>query len=127
EGLDSSARASPRERGMSFPVRTGALVHLRELGQLVGQLSRLPSRQGQLALVAGSAVGGRRVRLKGERAKPWRVAATRNNDGDVTTSEQQMSLGLDWASPHGLADHLTLRANHDAATARRRHAGSQRP
>ncbi|MBT9100781.1 ShlB/FhaC/HecB family hemolysin secretion/activation protein, partial [Pseudomonas aeruginosa] len=44
---------------------------------------RLPSRQAQLELVPGSEVGGSRVRLKGERDKPWRVSATRNNDGDV--------------------------------------------
>ncbi len=41
----------------------------------------------------GSEVGGSRVRLKGERDKPWRVSATRNNDGDVSTGEQQMGLG----------------------------------
>ncbi|MCD2980993.1 hypothetical protein K4W79_00040, partial [Pseudomonas aeruginosa] len=40
-----------------------------------------PSRQAQLELVPGSEVGGSRVRLKGERDKPWRVSATRNNDG----------------------------------------------
>ncbi|HBO5602453.1 TPA: two-partner secretion system transporter TpsB1, partial [Pseudomonas aeruginosa] len=83
EGLDSSALASPRELEMSFPGRTGELLDLRELEQLVDQLSRLPSRQAQLELVPGSEVGGSRVRLKGERDKPWRVSATRNNDGDV--------------------------------------------
>ncbi|WP_432653311.1 POTRA domain-containing protein, partial [Pseudomonas aeruginosa] len=79
---------------MSFPGRTGELLDLRELEQLVDQLSRLPSRQAQLELVPGSEVGGSRVRLKGERDKPWRVSATRNNDGDVSTGEQQMGLGL---------------------------------
>ncbi|EPG5491466.1 two-partner secretion system transporter TpsB1, partial [Pseudomonas aeruginosa] len=93
EGLDSSALASPRELAMSFPGRTGELLDLRELEQLVDQLSRLPSRQAQLELVPGSEVGGSRVRLKGERDKPWRVSATRNNDGDVSTGEQQMGLG----------------------------------
>ncbi|HCL3575910.1 TPA: two-partner secretion system transporter TpsB1, partial [Pseudomonas aeruginosa] len=73
EGLDSSALASPRELAMSFPGRTGELLDLRELEQLVDQLSRLPSRQAQLELVPGSEVGGSRVRLKGERDKPWRV------------------------------------------------------
>ncbi len=62
------------------------LLDLRELEQLVDQLSRLPSRQAQLELVPGSEVGGSRVRLKGERDKPWRVSATRNNDGDVSLS-----------------------------------------
>ncbi|WP_181432444.1 ShlB/FhaC/HecB family hemolysin secretion/activation protein, partial [Pseudomonas aeruginosa] len=125
EGLDSSALASPRELAMSFPGRTGELLDLRELEQLVDQLSRLPSRQAQLELVPGSEVGGSRVRLKGERDKPWRVSATRNNDGDVSTGEQQMGLGLDWDSPLGLADQLNLRANRDAVTDRWRHSDSQ--
>ncbi|WP_340555598.1 two-partner secretion system transporter TpsB2 [Pseudomonas aeruginosa] len=125
EGLDSSALASPRELTMSFPGRTGELLDLRELEQLVDQLSRLPSRQAQLELVPGSEVGGSRVRLKGERDKPWRVSATRNNDGDVSTGEQQMGLGLDWDSPLGLADQLNLRANRDAVTDRWRHSDSQ--
>ncbi|EPL0580498.1 two-partner secretion system transporter TpsB2, partial [Pseudomonas aeruginosa] len=76
-------------------------------------------------LVPGSEVGGSRVRLKGERDKPWRVSATRNNDGDVSTGEQQMGLGLDWDSPLGLADQLNLRANRDAVTDRWRHSDSQ--
>ncbi|SQK83906.1 putative hemolysin activation/secretion protein [Pseudomonas aeruginosa] len=125
EGLDSSTLASPRELAMSFPGRTGELLDLRELEQLVDQLSRLPSRQAQLELVPGSEVGGSRVRLKGERDKPWRVSATRNNDGDVSTGEQQMGLGLDWDSPLGLADQLNLRANRDAVTDRWRHSDSQ--
>ena len=65
------------------------------------------------------------MRLKGERDKPWRVSATRNNDGDVSTGEQQMGLGLDWDSPLGLADQLNLRANRDAVTDRWRHSDSQ--
>ncbi|WP_238706745.1 ShlB/FhaC/HecB family hemolysin secretion/activation protein [Pseudomonas aeruginosa] len=43
--------------------------------------------------------GGQPGASKGERDKPWRVSATRNNDGDVSTGEQQMGLGLDWDSP----------------------------
>ncbi|WP_262935601.1 ShlB/FhaC/HecB family hemolysin secretion/activation protein, partial [Acinetobacter baumannii] len=49
-------------------------------------------------------------------------SATRNNDGDVSTGEQQMGLGLDWDSPLGLADQLNLRANRDAVTDRWRHS-----
>ncbi len=81
----------------------------------------------------GSEVGGSRVRLKGERDKPWRVSATRNNDGDVkrdkpwrvsatrnndgdvSTGEQQMGLGLDWDSPLGLGASAPL-ARRVAAT-----------
>ncbi|MFO5890693.1 POTRA domain-containing protein, partial [Klebsiella pneumoniae] len=58
--LATSALASPRELAMSFPGRTGELLDLRELEQLVDQLGRLPSRQAQLELVPGSEVGGSR-------------------------------------------------------------------
>ncbi|WP_405045458.1 POTRA domain-containing protein [Pseudomonas aeruginosa] len=102
EGLDSSALASPRELAMSFPGRTGELLDLRELEQLVDQLSacRRARRNWSWCPAARSAAA---VRLKGERDKPWRVSATRNNDGDVSTGEQQMGLGWTgtarWAWP----------------------------
>ncbi|MCK1825830.1 hypothetical protein MX655_09770 [Pseudomonas aeruginosa] len=111
---------------MSFPGRAGELLDLRELEQLVDQLSRLPSRQAQLELVPGSEVGGSRVRLKGERDKPWRVSATRNNDGDVSTGGGRSGPGAwtgtaRWAWP----TRLDLRANRDAVTDRWRHSDSQ--
>jgi hemolysin activation/secretion protein len=125
EGLDSSSIASERELAMAFPGETGQLLNLRELEQLVDQLNRLPSRPAQLELLPGEQVGGSRVALKGERSKPWRVSATRDNDGDRSTGEQQLGLGLDWDSPLGLADQLSLRANNDAATDQWRHSDNQ--
>lgn len=125
ESLDSSALASSRELAMTFPGQVGEVLNLRELEQLVDQLTRLPSRQAELELAPGEQVGGSRVGLQGERLKPWRVSATRNNDGDKTTGEQQMGVGLDWDSPLGLADQLSLRANQDAVSDRWRHSDNQ--
>lgn len=53
ESLDSSALASSRELAMAFPGATGEVLNLRELEQLVDQLSRLPSRQVELELSPG--------------------------------------------------------------------------
>jgi hemolysin activation/secretion protein len=125
EGLDQSEVASQRELAMAFPGQSAEVLDLRELEQLVDQLSRLPSRQPQLELVPGSTVGGSRVQLKGQRTKPWRVSATRNNDGDVSSGEQQMGIGLDWDSPLGLADQVGFMANQDAVTDRWRHSNNQ--
>lgn len=125
DGLDSSSLASPRELAMAFPGTTGEVLDLRELEQLVDQLTRLPSRQAQLELVPGDEVGSSRVQLQGQRDKPWRVSATRNNDGDRSSGEQQMGLGLDWDSPLGLADQFSLRANQDAVSDHWRHSDSQ--
>lgn len=125
EGFDSSAIVSPRELTMTFPGQIGAPLNLRELEQLVDQLGRLPSRQAQLELTPGEQVGGSRISLKGEREKPWQVSATRNNDGDRSTGQQQMGLGLDWDSPLGLADQLSLRANQDAVSDHWRHSDNQ--
>ncbi|NWL76732.1 ShlB family hemolysin secretion/activation protein [Pseudomonas taiwanensis] len=125
EGLNSSELASDRELAMAFPGRTGEVLNLRELEQLVDQLNRLPSRQAQLELVPSDQVGGSRMHLKGSRDKAWRASATRNNDGDISTGEQQMGLGLDWDSPFGLADQLSLRANSDAVTDQWRHSDNQ--
>ncbi|WP_408636845.1 ShlB/FhaC/HecB family hemolysin secretion/activation protein [Pseudomonas aestuarii] len=125
EGLDSSALASERELAMVFPGQTGEVLNLRELEQLVEQLGRLPSRRAQLELVPGEQVGGSRVRLEGQRDKPWRVSLARHNDGQRSTGEQQWGLGLDWDSPLGLADQLSLRASRDAVSDRYRHSQSQ--
>lgn len=125
DSLDSSSLASPRELAMAFPGTTGEVLNLRELEQLVDQLTRLPSRQAQLELVPGDEVGSSRVQLQGQRDKPWRVSATRNNDGDRSSGEQQMGLGLDWDSPLGLADQFSLRANQDAVSDHWRHSDSR--
>lgn len=125
EGLDSSSLASPLESAMTFPGTVGEVLDLRELEQWVDQLSRLPSRQPQLEVLPGQAVGGSRVTLKGERFKPWRVSANRNNHGDTSTGRQQAGIGLDWDSPLGLADQLNLRANRDTVSDRWRHSHSQ--
>ena len=125
EGLDSSALASDRELAMSFPGETGAILDLRELEQLVENLNRLPSRFAQLELRPGEQVGGSRVGLQGERSKPWRVSLSRHNDGQLSTGEQQWGLGLDWDSPLGLADQLSLRASRDAVSDSYRHSHSQ--
>lgn len=125
EGLDSSAIASERELAMSFPGKPGELLNLRELEQLVDQLNRLPSRPAQLELVPGAEVGGSRVQLKGEPSKPWHASVSRHNDGDVSTGEQQWGLGLDWDSPLGLADQLSLRGGLDAVSDEFRHSDNQ--
>lgn len=125
EGLDSSSLASPLESAMAFPGTVGDVLDLRELEQWVDQLARLPSRHPQLELVPGQTVGGSRVSLKGERSKPWRASANRNNHGDTSTGRQQAGIGLEWDSPLGLADQLSLRANRDAVSDRWRHSESQ--
>uniref|UniRef100_UPI003A96D13A ShlB/FhaC/HecB family hemolysin secretion/activation protein n=1 Tax=Pseudomonas sp. TaxID=306 RepID=UPI003A96D13A len=125
EGLDSSGVASEPELGMTFPGESGEILDLRELEQLVDQLNRLPSRQAELELVPGEAVGGSRVLIKGTKVKPWRVSANRHNDGDKSTGEQQVGLGFDWDSPLGLADQLSLRASNDIVSDQWRHSDNQ--
>ena len=125
EGVDSSAIASERELAMAFPGTPGEPLDLRELEQLVDQLNRLPSRPAQLELLPGEQVGGSRVQLKGEPSKPWHVSLSRHNDGDVSTGEQQWGIGLDWDSPLGLADQLSIRGGADAVSDEFRHSDNQ--
>ncbi|WXL25568.1 ShlB/FhaC/HecB family hemolysin secretion/activation protein [Ectopseudomonas mendocina] len=116
DGLNSSELASDKELAMGFPGKTGDMLNLRELEQLVEQINRLPSRQVQLDLVPGEEVGASVVQLQGQRSKPWRVNVSRHNDGQLSTGEQQWGLGLDWDSPLGIADQLSLRAGGDAVS-----------
>jgi len=125
ETLGSSELASERELAMGFPGQAGSVLNLRELEQLVDQLNRLPSRQAQLELVPGEEVGSSRVHLQGQRSKPWRANLNRHNDGQRSTGEQQWGLGLDWDSPLGLADQLSLRAGRDAVSDSYRHSHNQ--
>ncbi|MNZ73547.1 Hemolysin transporter protein ShlB precursor [compost metagenome] len=125
EGFNESSVVTSRELGMAFPGATGDVLNLRELEQLVDQVNRLPSRQAQLELVPGTQVGGSRVQLKGERDKPWRVSASRDNNGDASSGEQQAGVGLDWDSPLGLADQLGLRAGQDVVSDHWKHSDNQ--
>jgi hemolysin activation/secretion protein len=126
EGLDSSEGGpSAREIAMAYPARAGERLNLRELEQMVDQLGRLPSRQAQIELLPGQQVGGSRVQVKGQAGKPWRVSLSRHNDGDQTTGEQQWGAGLDWDSPLGLADQLSLRGGGDTVSDHWRHSANQ--
>ena len=103
-----------RELAMAFPGKVGEALNLREVEQLVDQLSRLPSKQAQMELTPGSQIGGSEVLVKNIPQKPWRASLSRNNDGQKSTGEQQWGAGLEWDSPLGLADQLILRGGHDA-------------
>ncbi len=115
KGADGS-RLSDRELAMAFPGRSGALVNLREIEQMVDQLNRLPSNQAQMELAPGQNVGGSEILVKNSPQKPWRASLSRNNGGQRSTGEQQWNTTLDWDSPLGLADQLLLRGGHDAMT-----------
>ena len=115
KGADGS-KLSDRELGMAFPGKTGELVNLREIEQMVDQLNRLPSNQAQMELSPGKAVGGSEVLVKNTPQTPWRAGLSRSNDGQRSTSEQQWGTTFDWDSPLGLADQLNLRGGHDAVS-----------
>lgn len=116
EGLKGAEGSSvtDRELAMAFPGKVGEALNLREVEQLVDQLSRLPSKQAQMELTPGSQVGGSEVVVKNQPQKPWRASLSRNNDGQKSTGEQQLGAGLEWDSPLGLADQLIVRGGHDA-------------
>lgn len=125
EGLDGNGLASERELAWVFPGEPGGMLDLRELEQMVDQLARLPSRQIQLELLPGQAVGGSRAALTGASTKPWRASFNRHNDGQASSGEQQWGLGLDWDSPLGLADQFSVRGGGDWVSDRWRHSASQ--
>ncbi|MCG6576276.1 ShlB/FhaC/HecB family hemolysin secretion/activation protein [Pseudomonas sp. AF32] len=116
EGLKGAenSQLSDRELAMAFPGKTGDLLNLREIEQMVDQLNRLPSNQAQMELTPGQNIGGSEVRVRNTRQKPWRVGLSRHNDGQKDTGEQQWGASFDWDSPLGLADQLALRGGHDA-------------
>jgi len=125
EGFEQSELASERELAMGFPGATGEVLNLRDLEQLVDQINRLPSRQAQMELVPGEDVGGSRVQLKGERGAPWRISASRDNNGDASSGEQQAGVGFDWDSPLDLADQFGLRLGQDVVSDHWKHSDNQ--
>src|SRR5690554_2085236 len=124
ESIDGGELSSPLETSMSFPVKAGQRLNLRELEQLIDQLSRLPSRQVSMELIPGEQIGGSHVLLQGQKLKPWRVAINRHNDGQRSTGEQQWGLSLAWDSPLGLADQLVIRGGGDTVSDRYKHSAS---
>lgn len=88
EGLKGAqgSNLTDRELAMAFPGNIGGALNLREIEQLVDQLSRLPSKQAQMELTPGSQIGGSEVRVKNVPQKPWRATTTArralaNNNG----------------------------------------------
>ena len=124
ESIDGADISSALETSMSSPARIGERLNLRELEQLIDQLSRLPSRQISMELIPGEEVGGSHVLLQGQKFKPWRVALNRHNDGQPSTSEQQWGLNFVWDSPLGLADQLSLHGSGDTASDRYKHSAA---
>ena len=118
EGLrpDADSGLSDRELAMTFPGGTGERLNLREIEQMVDQLNRLPSNKAQMELTPGKAVGGSEVLVRNTQQKPWRASLSRNNEGQRSTGEQMLNLGLEWDSPLGLADQLMLRGGHDVVS-----------
>ena len=118
EGLKGAenSQLSDRELAMAFPGKTGELLNLREMEQMVDQLNRLPSNRAQMELTPGQNIGGSEVRVNNTPQKPWRAGLSRHNDGQKSTGEQQWGASLDWDSPLGLADQLALRGGHDAVS-----------
>lgn len=124
ENIDGGDLISPLETTMSSPAKVGERLNLRELEQLIDQLSRLPSRQVSMELAPGEKVGGSRVILQGQKTKPWRVAFNRHNDGQRSTGEQQWGLNFVWDSPLGLADQLSLRGSGDTVSDQYKHSAT---
>ncbi|PRA12115.1 MULTISPECIES: ShlB/FhaC/HecB family hemolysin secretion/activation protein [Pseudomonas] len=118
EGMkgEEGSGITDRQLAMSFPGKTGDLLNLREIEQMVDQLNRLPSNQAQMELAPGKEVGGSEVLVKNAPQKPWRVGLSRHNGGQRSTGEQQWGVSLDWDNPLGLADQLSLRGGHDAVS-----------
>lgn len=61
ESIESGDLSSALETSMSSPAKVGERLNLRELEQLIDQLSRLPSRQVSMELAPGDEVGGSHV------------------------------------------------------------------
>lgn len=113
---DTGSGLSARELSMAFPGSEGQLLNLRQVEQLLDQLNRLPSNQAQMELAPGAAIGGSDVMVRNTPQKPWRINLSRNNDGQKSTGQQQWNAGVEWDSPLGLADQLSLRGGHDAVS-----------
>ncbi|QEY58324.1 ShlB/FhaC/HecB family hemolysin secretion/activation protein [Pseudomonas sp. C27(2019)] len=124
ESINGGDLSSALEISMSSPAKVGERLNLRELEQLIDQLSRLPSRQVSLELAPGDEVGGSNVVLQGQKLKPWRVALNRHNDGQRSTGEQQWGLSFVWDSPLGLADQLSVRGSGDTVSDKYKHSAT---
>lgn len=113
---DADSGLAPRELAMAYPGTPGEPLDLREIEQLVDQLNRLPSNQAHMELTPGQSTGGSELLVRNSPRKPWRASLSRNNEGQPSTGEQMLNLGLEWDSPLGLADQLVLRGGHDVVS-----------
>ncbi|MDR2880782.1 MAG: ShlB/FhaC/HecB family hemolysin secretion/activation protein [Azoarcus sp.] len=125
EAIESSGVPSPREIRMSFPGKTGEVLNVRELEQMLDQLRRLPSLSSTLDLIPGSEPGMSKIEVKNDPQKAWRAGVRVDNTGYKSTGERQMSAFLLWDSPFGLADQFYLAAGRDAHLRNGRRSNNQ--
>ena len=97
----------------AVPLSAGDLLNLRALEQGVENLSRLPHLDVSMDLAPGEEQGGTVVIGRADWPRPWQGSLVLNEKhyGDITHGTGQLSL--DWGSPFGLADRLSLGLNSD--------------
>ncbi|MFP1682891.1 ShlB/FhaC/HecB family hemolysin secretion/activation protein [Alloalcanivorax sp. C16-1] len=97
----------------AVPLSPGDLLNLRALEQGVENLARLPHLDAEMDLAPGTEQGDTVVLGRADWPRAWQGSLVVNEKhyGDITHGTGQLSL--DWGSPFGLADRLSLGLNSD--------------
>ena len=100
----------------AVPASPGDLVNLRDLEHAVETLARLPHLDAKMDLAPGEEQGGTLVLGQAEWPRRYRGTLVLDEEhyGDVTHGTAQ--AGLDWGSPFGLTDRISLSLNSDLDT-----------
>ena len=112
EGLEAVG-ITPRMLLWAMPTKAGDILNLRDLEQGIENLSRIPRVDAKLDLAAGEQQGGTRVIAQTQWPQPYRATLVLDEEiyGSIAHGTAQASL--DWGSPFGLADRLSLSLNTD--------------
>ncbi len=81
---------------MAFPGLIGRPVNLRDLEQGLDQMNRLASVSAKTSMLPGEKTGETIVELDETRTKNWRVNASVDDMGSLSTGRFQSQLGLDY-------------------------------
>ena len=100
----------------AVPAQPGDLVNLRDLEHAVETLARLPHLDAKMDLAPGEEQGGTVVLGQADWPRRYRgtLVVDQEHYGDINHGTAQ--AGLDWGSPFGLTDRLSLSLNSDLDT-----------
>ncbi|WP_082118971.1 ShlB/FhaC/HecB family hemolysin secretion/activation protein [Pragia fontium] len=97
----------------TLPVSQGDLLNLRDIEQGIENLRRNPTAQADINMLPGNEPGETELLVSWQQSRHWRLGASLDDSGTVSTGRYQGGLTLYVDNPFSLNDSFYLSGGHD--------------